>query len=127
MKNTHRGFVTDSRSYGGISTYTDHKLVKATIKFTWWRKKYIQPVTTKIDIEKLEDKSKREEYQLEASRDGMNEFAVKVTTLPPPCRAPATALRACRRRQLPPSLSRADQTKKNERSSVVADLCQRMS
>ena len=49
------------------------------------------------------------------------------TTLPPPCRAPATALRACRRRQLPPSLSRADQTKKNERSSVVADLCQRMS
>ena len=72
--------MTDSRSYGGISTYTGHKLVKATIKFTWWRKKYIQPVTTKIDIEKLEDKSKREEYQLEASRDGMNEFAVKVTS-----------------------------------------------
>ena len=69
MKNTHRSFVTDSRSYGGISTYTDHKLVKATITFTWWRKKNIQPVTSKIDIEKLEDKSKREEYQLEAKQN----------------------------------------------------------
>ena len=69
MKNTHRSFVTDSRSYGGISTYTDHKLVKATITFTWWRKKYIQPVTSKIDIEKLEDMSKREEYQLEAKEN----------------------------------------------------------
>ena len=57
--------MTDSRSYGGISTYTDHKLVKATITFKLWRKKYIQPVTSKIDVEKLEDKSKREEYQLE--------------------------------------------------------------
>ena len=38
-----------------------------------------------------------------------------------------TAAGACRRRQLPPSLSRADQTKKYERSSVVADICQRMS
>ena len=52
-------FVTDSRCYGGISTYTDHKLVKIMITFTWWRKKYIQPVTSKLDIEKLEDKSKR--------------------------------------------------------------------
>ena len=68
-KNTHRSFVTDSRSHGGISTYTDHKLVKATITFTWWRKKYIQPVTSKIYIEKLEDKSKREEYQLEAKQN----------------------------------------------------------
>ena len=38
-----------------------------------------------------------------------------------------TAAGACRRRQLPPSLSRADQTKKYKRSSVVAYLCQRMS
>ena len=53
----------------GISTYTDHKLVKATITFTWWRKKPIQPVTSKIDIEKLEDKSKRDEYQLEAKQN----------------------------------------------------------
>ena len=31
------------------------------------------------------------------------------------------------RHMLPPSLSSADQTKKYERSSVVADICQRMS
>ena len=61
--------MTDSRSYGGISTYTDNKLVKATITFTRWRKKYIQPVTSKIDIDKLEDKSKREEYQLEVKQN----------------------------------------------------------
>ena len=61
--------MTDSRSYGGISTYTDNKLVKATIAFTRWRKKYIQPVTSKIDIDKLEDKSKREEYQLEVNQN----------------------------------------------------------
>ena len=31
--------------------------------------KYIQPVTSKIEVEKLEDKSKREEYQLEAKQN----------------------------------------------------------
>ena len=44
---------------------------------------------------------------------------------------PSVSDKYCRRRlpprQLPPSLSRADQTKKYERSSVVADSCQRMS
>ena len=58
MKNTHRTFVTDSRSYqskciiyikrlwsyGGISTYTD--LVKVTITFTWWRKNLSHPKLT---------------------------------------------------------------------------------
>ena len=38
---------------------------------------------------------------------------------------PSVSDKYCRRR-LPP-LSRADQTKKYERSSVVADICQRMS
>ena len=32
-------------------------------------KTYIQPITSKIDIHKLEDKSKREEYQLEAKQN----------------------------------------------------------
>ena len=39
---------------------------------------------------------------------------------------PSVSDKYCRRR-LRPSLSRADQTKKYERSSVVADICQRMS
>ena len=60
MKNAHRSFVTDSRSYGGIITYTDNTIVE---------KKYIQPITPKIDIHKLEDKSKGEEYQLEAKQN----------------------------------------------------------
>ena len=39
---------------------------------------------------------------------------------------PSVSDKYCRRRQFrrPPSLSRADQTKKYERSSVVADICQ---
>ena len=69
--------MTDSRSYGGITTYTDHKLVKATITFTWWRKKYIQPITSKIDLHKLEDKSKREEYQLEAKQNFTEHMDIK--------------------------------------------------
>ena len=77
MKNAHRSFVTDSRSYGGITTYTDHKLVKATITFTWWRKKYIQPIASKIDVHKLEDKSKREEYQLEVKQNFTEHMAIK--------------------------------------------------
>ena len=53
MKNVHRSFVTDSRSYGGITTYTDHKFVKVTITFTWWWKKmhpahHIKNVHTQI-------------------------------------------------------------------------------
>ena len=48
VKNTHRSFVTDSMSYGGISTYTDHKLVKATITFTWWRKNTFNPSHPKL-------------------------------------------------------------------------------
>ena len=72
--------MTDSRSYGGITTYTDNKLVKATITFTWWRKKrkkYIQPITSKIDIHKLEDRPKREEYQLEAKQNFFEHIDIK--------------------------------------------------
>ena len=73
--------MTDSGSYGGITTYTDHKRVKATMSFTWWRKKYIQPITSKIDIglHKLEDKSKREEYQLEAKHNFIEYIDIKET------------------------------------------------
>ena len=35
----HRGFVTDSRSYGGIRTNTDHKLVKASFRVEWYKLK----------------------------------------------------------------------------------------
>ena len=31
----HRKFVTNSRSYGGIKSYTDHKLVKMSMNFQW--------------------------------------------------------------------------------------------
>ena len=51
-------------------------IVKATITFTWWRKKCIQPVTSKIDIEKLEDKSKKEEYQLEAKQNFIEQIYI---------------------------------------------------
>lgn len=40
-------FVQDSRSYGGTTTSTDHKLVKANISFTWWKKKELKSTTSK--------------------------------------------------------------------------------
>ena len=41
------------------------------------RKKFIQPITSKIDIHKLEDKSKREEYQLEAKQNFIEHIDIK--------------------------------------------------
>ena len=61
MKNAHRNVVTDSRSYGGITTYTDHKLVEGHDRIHIVEKKIHPTHQIKIDIHKLEDKSKREE------------------------------------------------------------------
>ena len=35
VKNNKRRYVMDSRSYGGIQTDTDHKLVKTKIRYNW--------------------------------------------------------------------------------------------
>ena len=35
IRNSHRKFVTDSRSYSGINTNTDHRLVKTSFTFDY--------------------------------------------------------------------------------------------
>ena len=37
IKTKQRMLVTDARSYGGCEIYTDHKLVKMTMKLNWWK------------------------------------------------------------------------------------------
>ena len=33
----HKYLINDSRSYDGLETYTDHRLVKMTMKLQWWK------------------------------------------------------------------------------------------
>ena len=35
VRNQHRRFIKDSRSYGGINLETDHKLVKTEVRIEW--------------------------------------------------------------------------------------------
>lgn len=55
-RTNHRNFVTNSRSYSGIETYTDHRLVKANfqINFKLVRQKNA-PKQQKINVERLKD------------------------------------------------------------------------
>ena len=55
MRNEHRKFVTNARSYSGIETYTDHKLVKTEVKFEWYKfKTQNEIMKPKIDIKDLQ-------------------------------------------------------------------------
>ena len=58
--------MTNARSYSGIETYTDHKLVKTGIKFEWYRiKTQNEKMKPKIDIKRFTDRGKQEEYREE--------------------------------------------------------------
>ena len=64
-RNKHKKFVTNSRSYGGILTDTDHKLVKANTNFNWptlYSKQNIEP---KTDTTKFSDKNIQDRYREE--------------------------------------------------------------
>ena len=75
MRNENRRFVTNSRSYGGIATETDHKLVKAEINFEWYRiKMKNEKAQRKIDIKGFADKNKQMEYYEEV-RNNVNRIA----------------------------------------------------
>jgi exonuclease III len=59
----HRKFVTNSRSYAGIKTETDHKLVKMNLKFTWSKitKQTVKPIKT--DISQFNYPEKQKQYK----------------------------------------------------------------
>ena len=60
----HKNLVTNSRSYGGIESYTDHNLVKTQINFRWSKMKTTKRNTVpRINLENFNDKMKQEEYK----------------------------------------------------------------
>ena len=63
INNKFRCFVTNSRSYSGIETETDHKLVKANLNIQWWKKHQPKPSNNiKINLHKLENLDERRKY-----------------------------------------------------------------
>jgi len=57
-------FYQDSRSYSGIETPTDHRLVRATMKIEWYR---IKPAmkTTKLNLDDLRNPETQRRYKEE--------------------------------------------------------------
>ena len=63
IRNEHR-FTTDSRSFGGITTDTDHKLVKMDMHLEWYKLKgSIRGKEHKIDVRGFSDENKRVLYE----------------------------------------------------------------
>ena len=63
IKTLYRKLIMDSRSHSGISTPTDHKLVKTKIKLEWWRLNKQFKKSTKLNIDRLRDPVVRKQYQ----------------------------------------------------------------
>ena len=80
MRNEHRKFVPNSRSYGEIETETDHKLVKAEMNFQWYKIKIKSgKPQRKIDLKRFADKNKQREYHGEV-RNNVNRIVKKDIT-----------------------------------------------
>ena len=68
VKTEDRYLIQDSRSYGGITTNTDHKLVVTNLKLEWWKKRPTSKSEPRINIGKLNDLKIRSEYQAEVTK-----------------------------------------------------------
>ena len=63
VRNYHRIFINDSRSYSGMMSFSDHRLVMAKFNINWQRKTPGKIKTRKYDIAKLKLPDVREKYQ----------------------------------------------------------------
>ena len=63
MSNKHRSFVTNARSYSGICTETDHKLVKTNTHFQWQYIYSKQNKEIKINTQNFNKKENQEKYK----------------------------------------------------------------
>ena len=63
MSNKHRSFVTNARSYSGICTETDHKLVKTNTHFQWQYIYSKQNKEIKINTQNFNTKENQEKYK----------------------------------------------------------------
>ena len=64
-KTIHKQLITNSRSYGGLSTKTDHKLVKAKFKIQWWKMRKQHAKSIKINIDKFREPETTSAYKAE--------------------------------------------------------------
>eukprot|EP00794_Sanderia_malayensis_P010172 gene10172-11213_t len=62
ISHQHRNFVTNSRSYSGIDTKTDHRLVRANIRMDWYKMK-IEKREPILDMDKFKNKDTRIKYK----------------------------------------------------------------
>ena len=97
VRNKHLFLVTDSRSYGGIKTETDHKFVKMIMRLDWHKMKTASPKEPKLCIDKLSDENIRKTYhdKLKANlsstsgTDSPNENQIKWPNLANTCKETA--------------------------------------
>ena len=64
----HKQLIANSRSYSGISTSTDHKLVKAQFKLEWWKMRKQHSKSVKTNIDKLREPETATAYKAELDR-----------------------------------------------------------
>ena len=55
----------DARSYGGICTDTDHKLVKATLRVEWHKTRNTKDKTVKVDTSNFYNEQNQAAYKVE--------------------------------------------------------------
>ena len=71
VRNSQRRYIMDARSYGGMRTDTDHKMVKGKIRYEW-RKDIISKESThtqNINIKEFNKQEKQEEYKTKVSEE----------------------------------------------------------
>ena len=62
-RNADKMLITDSRSYSGFETDTDHRMVIADIRMEWWRKETKRDISERINFEQDNNFQKINEYQ----------------------------------------------------------------
>ena len=62
-KRLHKNLILNSRSYSGITTFTDHKLVKASLNLEWRKLKYHKTTSKQINTHNLENTDKITKYK----------------------------------------------------------------
>ena len=78
VRQEHRLFLNDARSYSGTTTFSDHRLVLAKLNLNWYRKTVKKSRTRKIDFSKLNDAEQRRMYQDSVSSKLMNTTPIDV-------------------------------------------------
>eukprot|EP00794_Sanderia_malayensis_P021015 gene21015-23067_t len=63
MKQIHKALVQDSRSYSGLKTQTDHRIVRTKLRLDWHKAYQTKQIKDNIDYDKLNLPQYKMEYQ----------------------------------------------------------------